>query len=280
MFILTRIVKTIETVLVKLKHGCDFFFSTFTVKMIYAETAIELSFDEPLASDVSSSLKKTEGVYDSALEFDGLGTWLNLTDDLTNISCILGAPVCTSGWTLTFLFNFKGDHLEHDQYFISTPGEQGDGLGLYFRYTAQNKSLPFRRYFELGYRIESREYAVWFNLVQDQWLQLFATWSDLFGLSVYIDGKLIATDMTGSLRGVQPSSQPPQLILGRRITDPKDTYGKFVIDHLELLDYGHPVGQSFLPLIDGKFDIHVCSRKLGSWFGFEVHCSFPVILKL
>lgn len=207
--------------------------------MTYAKNQHYWSLDTDCVTNTSDQnvTMTTDGIVGNACTIEADVTYLNLsTSSNMSSSCLVDIDSCVHGFTLNVLLKFLKER-DTDQMILSTGGHDPDGLGLSLMYTARNKSLPFRRYFEVSVLTTNDEYKAWFNLQWGVWSKISITWHKRFGLQVFIDKILAWHNETGATRLTPPAVVQQNLMIGRKpdIGDPVYR-GIFAVDELHFWD--------------------------------------------
>ena len=173
------------------------------------------------------------GSHNNASRITSGKEWLNLTGELNGTNCFLDIDTCVHGLTLHLNLRFVEDQ-DWDQIILSTGADNSEGLGIALMFTAMNKSLPFRRYFEAAVLTTTDKYRTWFNLERGVWSLVTISWHRIKGIRVLVDGVLQASNETGASR-VPPVTTKQELILGNYLEIGFDR-GTVELDELHFLD--------------------------------------------
>lgn len=177
------------------------------------------------------------GVIGNGLQFVSGLEWLNLnTSESVNQSvCLTSIDQCVHGFTLSAYVIINSEN-DTDQLLLTTGGHDSSGLGIAFSYTAMNKSMPFRRYFEVNVLTSSTTYRTWFNMQFSIWNLVTISYHELFGIKVFVDGKLSNLVDSGSVRVAPPVHTLQSFMVGDSNISTDGGKGRFSISNLEVVD--------------------------------------------
>lgn len=160
---------------------------------------------------------------------------INLTTDLGTDICFSNIDLCVHGFTMKFALRFVQE-IDLDQVIMTTGGDNPDGIGFALTFTAMNKSLPFRRYFQVEVRTTSHEYLTWFNIQYGVWSDITITFHQRFGIRVFVDDVFaVCENSIMQTRLSPPIVTTQEFIIGSPFIE-SNVRGIFDVDELNILD--------------------------------------------
>ncbi|XP_033743230.1 uncharacterized protein LOC117329374 [Pecten maximus] len=225
---------------------------------------------------------RVEAVYENGSSLVSGMDWMNLTETLKNQSgCVLDIDKCEHGFTISLYLQMLQEN-DTDQVILTSGGHDPQGLGIALLYTAMNKSLPFRRYFEVTLLTTTMEYRTWFNMQWWTWNLVTLTFHPMFGVKVYVDNVLSSMSDSGTVRTTPPTITTQHLLVG---DIPLETswMGRFAVDELQILDRAMFDGDLWMQHVHADLQVggatvwgevtrdechHLCDNATCSVFGF------------